>query len=194
MLRERFLCCDNSRTRELLWHCENSERGEFCEFELTQHASLISWHKMSIAMWQLIATRPSSQSSKKRETPLHLTNLPNDFNREVIDVVLVIFKRRRAFTSCPLIATAAPNRAFWAATPPHVSQLWRRVTVQPKGILLSHHVETDQGTCFHCFGWDAGPEFNQLTEDHRFFLQKEEEVLAMRPILLRNISMRGSCV
>ena len=68
MLRERFLCCDNSRTRELLWHCENSERGEFCEFELTQHASLISWHKMSIAMWQLNATRPSSQSSKKRDT------------------------------------------------------------------------------------------------------------------------------
>ena len=29
---KRFLCCDNSRTRELLWHCENSERGEFCEF------------------------------------------------------------------------------------------------------------------------------------------------------------------
>ena len=68
MLRERFLCCDNSRTRELLWFCENSERGEFCEFELTQHASLISWHKMSIAMWQLNDTRPSSQSSKKRDT------------------------------------------------------------------------------------------------------------------------------
>ena len=33
---------------------------------------------------------------------------------------------------------------------------------RPKGILLSHHVETDQGTCFHCFGWDAGREFNHL--------------------------------
>ena len=118
---------------------------------------------------------------------------PNDFKCEVIDVVLVIFKRRRAFTSCPLIANAAPNSVFWAAIPPHVSQLRTRVTVQPKGILLSHHVEADQGTCFHCFGWDAGPEFYQLTEDHRFFL-KEEEELAMRPILLRNISMRGSCV
>ena len=68
MLRERFLCCDNSRTRELLWHCENSERGEFCEFELTQHASVISWHKKAIAMGQLNATRPSSQSCKKRDT------------------------------------------------------------------------------------------------------------------------------
>ena len=65
---KRFLCYDNSRTRELLWHCENSERGEFCEFELTQHASVISWHKKAMAMWQLNATRPSSQSSKKRDT------------------------------------------------------------------------------------------------------------------------------
>ena len=32
---------------------------------------------------------------------------------------------------------------------------------RPKGILLSH-VGTDQGTYFHCFGWDAGPEFNHL--------------------------------
>ena len=37
----------------------------------------------------------------RKETPLHLTNLPNDFKSEVSDVVLVIFKRRRAFTSCP---------------------------------------------------------------------------------------------
>ena len=48
----------------------------------------------------------------RKETPLHLTNLPNDFKSEVIDVVLVIFKRRRALTSCPLIATAAPNSGF----------------------------------------------------------------------------------
>ena len=33
---------------------------------------------------------------------------------------------------------------------------------RPKGNLLSHHVETDQGTYFHCFGWDAGLEFNHL--------------------------------
>ena len=137
--------------------------------------------------------RVRAPTPPRKETPLHLTNLPNDSKSEVIDVVLVILKRRRAFISCPVIATAAPNRAFWAAIPPHISQLRRRVTVQPKGILFSH-VETDQGTCFHCFGWDAGPEFNQLTKVHRFFLWKEEEELAMRPILPRNISMRQSCV
>ena len=31
---------------------------------------------------------------------------------------------------------------------------------------------------------DAGPQPNQLPEDHRFFLQKEEEELAVRPCLL----------
>ena len=34
---------------------------------LTQHA-LISWQRRSIAMWQLNATRPSSQSSRKSAT------------------------------------------------------------------------------------------------------------------------------
>ena len=58
----------------------------------------------------------------RKETPLHLTNLPDDFKSEVIDVVLVIFKRRRAFTSCPLIANAAPNSVFFGQhTSTHLS-------------------------------------------------------------------------
>ena len=52
------------------------------------------------------------------------------FKSEVIDVVLVILKRRRAVTSCALITTAAPNRAFRAAILSHVSQPRRRVTVR----------------------------------------------------------------
>ena len=48
-------------------HSEHSERGEPRDFELAQHASLISWYKRSIAMWQLNATRPTSQSSRKTE-------------------------------------------------------------------------------------------------------------------------------
>ena len=69
----------------------------------------------------------------------------------------------------------------------------RRVTDRPKGIFLSH-VQTDQSTCFPCFGWDTGPEFNQLTKDHRLFLQrKEEEGLIMWPILPWSVPMRGSC-
>ena len=38
------------------------------------------------------------------------------------------------------------------------------------GILLNHHEQTDQGTCFHCFDWDAGTKPTQLAEDHRLFL------------------------
>ena len=32
---------------------------------------------------------------------------------------------------------------------------------------------------FTCFNWDAGPKPNQLPEDHRLFLQKEEQELAI---------------
>ena len=57
----------------------------------------------------------------------------------------------------------------------------RGTTVRLPGILLVHHVQTDQGTCFHCFHWNAGPKPNQLPDDHRLFLQKEKEELAVRP-------------
>ena len=69
----------------------------------------------------------------------------------------------------------------------------RRIPVRPKGILLSHHVQTDQGTCHDCFEWDTGNEFDKLTEDHRPLLQKEEAELTMRPILHWNVPMRGCC-
>ena len=57
-----------SSARESSQHCEHSERGELSDSELTQHASLISWQRRSTAMWQLNATRPSSQSSRKSAT------------------------------------------------------------------------------------------------------------------------------
>ena len=40
---------------------------------------------------------------------------------------------------------------------------------------------------------DAGPKPNQLPEDHRLFLQKEEEELAMRPVSPWDIPSRGGC-
>ena len=109
------------------------------------------------------------------------------FKSEVIDVVLVILKRRRALTSCPVTATAAPNRASWAAKPPHISQLRRRVTARPKGNLLSHRVETDQGTCFHCVGWDAGREFNHLPTGP---IKDKHLTTAVCPTSLKNQRMR----
>ena len=42
--------------------------GEPSDSELTQDASLISWHRRSTAMWELNATRSSSQSSRTSAT------------------------------------------------------------------------------------------------------------------------------
>ena len=54
--------------RESSQHWEHSEQGEPSDSELSQHASLTSWQRRSMAMWQLNATRPSSQSSRKSAT------------------------------------------------------------------------------------------------------------------------------
>ena len=66
-VRERLCYCDGS-TRELHWHTDQSENEGANDSELTQHASLISWQRRSIAIWQLNATRPSSKSSRKSGT------------------------------------------------------------------------------------------------------------------------------
>ena len=60
-VREMLCYCDGS-TRELHWHPDYSESEGPNDAELTQHASLISWQRRSIAIWQLNATRPSSKS------------------------------------------------------------------------------------------------------------------------------------
>ena len=62
-------------------------------------------------------TEPHVRSSRQtvrcvRFTIIWILILPNDFNSEISDVVLVIFQRRRIITSCPFIAVAAPHRAF----------------------------------------------------------------------------------
>ena len=66
-VRERLLFLSRL-AREPFWHCDHSEQREPTDSELTQHASLISWQRRSIAIWQLKATRPSSQSSRMSAT------------------------------------------------------------------------------------------------------------------------------
>ena len=171
--------------RELLWHSEHKERGESRVSELPLHTSLISWHKRSIdivATWCHPPDLPILQEERDHFTwPV----LPNDFKGEVADIVLVNTPRMKHPHSCPFNAVAAPHRASWAAIPPHVSKIRSWVTVRPKGIFLSRHVPTNQGTCFHCFSWDTRPEFDQLTKNHRLLLLYEEEKKSapMRPIL-----------
>ena len=58
----------HSSAREPSRHCEHSEKREPSDSELSQHASLISWQRRSMVMWQLKATLPSSQSSRKSAT------------------------------------------------------------------------------------------------------------------------------
>ena len=50
------------------YSAESSSRPLASDSELSKHASLISWQSRSMAMWQLKATRPSSQSSRKSAT------------------------------------------------------------------------------------------------------------------------------
>ena len=66
------------------------------------------------------------------------------------------------------------------------------VPVHPPRVLLGHHVQPNQGTCFQCFNWDAGPKPNQLPEDHRLCLQQEEAELTIRPVppLVHSIARR----
>ena len=44
-------------------------------------------------------------------------------------------------SSLPAHSLPLHTGLFWAATSPHVSQVRRSVTVRPKGIFLSHHVQ-----------------------------------------------------
>ena len=91
------------------------------------------WQKSKDQTGQLIHSVHSHSISPNTSLSSKVTARPcwgKGFKSEVIDVVLVILKRRRALTSCALITTAAPNRAFRAAILSHISQLRRRVTVR----------------------------------------------------------------
>ena len=58
----------HSFARQPSRHCEHSEQGEPSDSELSPHASLISWQRRSMVVWQLKATLPSSKSSRKSAT------------------------------------------------------------------------------------------------------------------------------
>ena len=124
-VRERLCCCDGSAT-ELLWRCELSEQGEPNDFELTQHAPLISWQRKSIATWQLNATRPSSQSSRKSAT--------TSLDKSCPTTSMAWHSLLCSYSSPPKevsLARADPLQAFWAIAPPHVSFIRRLIISGP---------------------------------------------------------------
>ena len=72
------------------------ERGEPNYSDLTQHASLISWQRRSIAVWQLNATRPSSQPSRKSAT----TSLDQSWSVRMYARSVTARNRLRRHLSC----------------------------------------------------------------------------------------------
>ena len=89
----------HSSARESSPRCEHYEQWELSDSELSQHASLNSWQKKSMAMWQLKVTRPKLPILEKERHHLAWPILPNDFNSPTLIVVLVHLK-----TQCALIS------------------------------------------------------------------------------------------
>ena len=118
-VRKRLCCCDNS-TRELLWHSEHKERGESRDSELP--LAHIPHFKR-----QLDATRPTSQSYRKRET----TSL--DQFCQSTSMARISTPRSQYSTLFLSKAVVTPNETFWAAILSQFSQVRRGIPVQPKG-------------------------------------------------------------
>ena len=125
-------------------HSEHSERGDPSDSELL--------HERSIDKWQLNATRRTPQSSRKREI-ISLDQFCPTTSRAIFPTLCSHYSKEGA-SSLPAHSTSSlPHTGlFWATVPPRVSYIKRRVTVRPKGIFLSHHVQTNQSTCIHCVG------------------------------------------
>ena len=119
----------HSFARQPFRHCEHSEQGEPSDSELSPHASLISWQRRSMVVWQLKATLPSSQILEKERHHLARPILPNDFNGPAL-VVALIHITAQGGLSCR--AKADSFRAFRTALPPNVSQVRRRTTTGPR--------------------------------------------------------------
>ena len=72
--------------------------------------------------------------------------------------------------------------------PSPVKELNEGLAVWHKGRLLLHQKEEKLAMLP-----DAGPQSNQLPGEHRLFLQKEEEELAVGPISPGDIPLRRGC-
>ena len=134
-------------------------------------------------MWQLRATRASSQSSRKRDaSPV----LPNDFKSTNYIIMLIHLVTRCTLTLGPNVYVAAPIRAFRAAVPPHVSQV-RGNAAERAASFCGSHMQTNQCTSRQRLGSNSRPEFHRICESERLLLDEEKEGLAVRPILPWNI-------
>ena len=109
-------------------HCEHSEQGEPSDSELSQHASLFSWQRRFLVMWQLKATLPSSQSSRKSATTSHDQSCPM--------TSMARHSLLCSYSSPPQEVSLAEQElihsgALWTTMLPHVSQIRRLTTTRP---------------------------------------------------------------
>ena len=81
----------------------------------------------------------------------------------------------------PHPASPDPCSPMTNKAPLHV--VFTRAARRKGGVLLGHHVQTNRGTCFHCFNWDAGPKPNQLSENHRLSSKGKKKSSPFSPYL-----------
>ena len=122
-----------------------------------------SWHCMSRAIWQLRATCATSQPC--RNWALVLSD------------------------PCSPMTNKAPLPTLFS-----LELRKGGVAVHPPGVLLGHHVQTP--TKAHASTASTGmlgPNRTSSLRTNSSFFKKKEEELTIRPVLLWDIPMRGSC-
>ena len=94
------------------------------------HASCISWYTK---VWSQMAAQCCPRKlPPERETTSPDQCCPVTSKNETFNVVFVHLEGRCTLDSCPVTDVADPIKAFWAARPPHVSQIRRKATVRQR--------------------------------------------------------------
>ena len=154
---ERLCSCDisssysgtvNTVKEELLppWHSEHSERGELSESELPcTHPSFLGT-KGPLTSGNLM---PPAQAPNPPRTgrSLHLTSSAQRPQWRDYRHCARNPQRRTYLYFLPIQRRPCSKQGF-SVSHTSTSQARRRVPVRPKGNFLSHHVQTDQSTCF----------------------------------------------
>ena len=176
-------CHSRSTVRESSVHCEH------CDSELSWHASFMSWHKVQ----GHVATQGNPRRFRilqGRETPPRMTSPAQRLQeRDIRRCVHTPHKKMYTRSLC--------NRERRPSTKGsldrHTSTFHptpETATERQGGSFFGDDVQTNQGTSLRGRITNTGPEF-RLCESERLLLNEEEEELATRPVLSRNLPDAG---